>query len=103
MAAVRRRKTGNPSDSLASESEKEEMGRSGEVSLEEEACAAVLDETFKKATEDNGPMQEMVETMTVLGHEEREMLLEWSAGMMPQEISASNWECCKLSGWLSGG
>ena len=52
----------------------------------------MLDETLKKATEDGGLMQEMVETMAVLGPGETEKMLEWYAGMMPQEVSAARRE-----------
>ena len=52
----------------------------------------MLDETLRKVTQDGGPMQELVETMAVLGRGERERMMEWYAGMMPRGISAARRE-----------
>ena len=79
-------KTGKQWEILASGGESEETDRT-EWRLEDGEYKAVLEEALKKAKEDGGPMDEMIETLAVLGPEERENMFKWDGGSLPQEIS----------------
>ena len=56
-----------PLDSSESEVERSETDKSWEESLGEEASMAVLDEVLTKTKRDGGPMNEIIETMALLG------------------------------------
>ena len=87
------KKARNPWDRSASELEKDETDRSGEDSLGEEARMAVLDDVLNKTKKDGGPMNEIIETMALLGQAEWEKMLKWCVEIMPPEIgTARSWE-----------
>ena len=91
------KKTEDAWDSLVSKSEKEEADRSGGHSLGEETCTASLDSILHKTKEDGGAMNEMVETMALLGPEEREKMLQWYGETMPKKRGF-----CMSGGWWNG-
>ena len=67
----KKEKARNPWESSASEFGKDETDRSGEDRLEEQGCMAVLDDLLNKARKDGGSMNEIIETMALLGQVER--------------------------------
>ena len=80
-------------ESLASESENGETDRSGADSLGQAPCTAALEnDVLKKTKPDGEPMNEMVETMAMLGKEERKKMLQWYGETMPKGISLARRE-----------
>ena len=63
-----------------------------EGTASEKRLAALLDSVLQKTKEDRGPMNEMVETMALLGPVEREKMLPRYGETMPKEISLARRE-----------